>query len=26
MLEITPVDDKTDAYTGYDPEEFFGLK
>jgi xylan 1,4-beta-xylosidase len=26
MLEITPVDDKTDTYPGYDPVEFYGLK
>ena len=25
MLEITPVDDKTDTYLGYDPEEFYGM-
>jgi xylan 1,4-beta-xylosidase len=26
MLEITPIDDKTESYLGYDPEEFYGLK
>jgi xylan 1,4-beta-xylosidase len=26
MVEITPVDDKTDSYFGYKPEEFYGLK
>jgi xylan 1,4-beta-xylosidase len=26
MVEITPVDDKTDSYPGYKPEEFYGLK
>lgn len=26
MLEITPVDDKTETYLGFDPEEFYGMK
>jgi xylan 1,4-beta-xylosidase len=26
MLEITPVDDQTDTYLGYDPEEFYGIE
>ena len=26
MLEITPVDDQTDTYLGYDPEEFYGME
>ncbi|MBX4263173.1 GH39 family glycosyl hydrolase [Clostridium estertheticum] len=26
MIEITPVNDKTDSYLGFDPEEFYGLK
>jgi xylan 1,4-beta-xylosidase len=26
MLEIMPVDDLTDSYSGYDPAEFYGLK
>jgi xylan 1,4-beta-xylosidase len=26
MLEIMPVDDKTDTYLGYDPEEFYGVE
>jgi xylan 1,4-beta-xylosidase len=25
ILEITPVDDKTDTYLGYDPDEFYGM-
>jgi xylan 1,4-beta-xylosidase len=26
MLEIIPVNDRTDTYLGYDPEEFYGLR
>ncbi|OPJ64040.1 GH39 family glycosyl hydrolase [Clostridium oryzae] len=26
MIEIMPVDDKTDSYLGFDPEEFYGMK
>lgn len=26
MLEILPVEDQTDTYLGYDPEEFYGLE
>lgn len=26
MLEITPVDDNTDTYLGFEPEEFYGMK
>lgn len=26
MLEITPVDDRTDTYPGYEPEQFYGLE
>jgi xylan 1,4-beta-xylosidase len=26
MLEIMAVDDQTDTYLGYDPEEFYGME
>jgi len=26
MLEITPIEDMTDTYLGFDPEEFFGME
>jgi xylan 1,4-beta-xylosidase len=26
MLEITPVNDETDTYLGYDPDEFYGVE
>jgi len=26
MLEIVPVDDQTDTYLGFDPEEFYGME
>jgi xylan 1,4-beta-xylosidase len=26
MLEITPVNDETESYLGFDPEEFYGME
>ena len=26
MLEITPINDETDTYLGYDPDEFYGVE